>query len=92
MSKNIKNELGQEIDAERLEKISDNFASGNLNDDAIKGPVIIGRPEPINNKKTTLCVSVPVVMKTRLDDYARDHNCTSSELVRALISRELMNA
>ena len=86
------NEKGQSISTSKLEKISDEFAKGNIVKNVNLGSITYGIPEPINNKKTTLCVSVPVVMKQNLDSHARDLNCTSSELVRALISRELMNA
>ena len=87
----IKNEKGQSISLSKLEKISDDFAKGDVGNNASIGNLIYGIPEPINNKKTTLCVSVPVVMKQNLDNHARELNCTSSELVRALISRELMS-
>lgn len=86
----LRNEKGQTISVSKLEKMSDSFANGEVIDGASFGNMIYGIPEPINNKKTTLCVSVPVVMKQNLDSHARDLNCTSSELVRALISRELM--
>ena len=88
----LTNEKGQCISISKLEKISDKLAEGNIGKNVSLGPTIYGIPEPINNKKATLCVSVPVVMKQNLDNHARDLNCTSSELFRALISRELMNA
>ena len=91
MKKCFLNEKGQSINISKLEKISDEFAKGDVKKGEF-GSVIYGTPEPISNKKTTLCVSVPVVMKQNLDNHARDLNCTSSELVRALISRELINA
>ena len=88
----IRNEKGQSIDISKLEKISNDFANGDIDDGSNFGPIMYSIPEPINNKKATICVSVPAVMKQNLDSHAKDLNCTSSDLIRALISRELMKA
>ena len=68
----ITNEKGQTIDLYKLEKISDELAEDNIGKNVSLGPTIYGIPEPINNKKATLCVSMPVVMKQNLDNHARE--------------------
>ena len=78
-----RNELGQTITDEQLDKMIEEIESGDFSNFEPVGDVIYGAVVPRKTERSTVCVQFPVPMKTRLSQIAEEHSCTMSDLIRA---------
>ena len=78
-----RNELGQTITDEQLDKMLEEIESGDFSNFEPVGNVVYGAIEPRKIERSTVCVQFPVPMKNQLSQIAEKHSCTMSDLIRA---------
>ena len=78
-----RNELGQIITDEQLDKMIGEIESEDFSNFEPVGNVVYGAIEPRKIERSTVCVQFPVPMKAQLNQIAEKHSCTMSDLIRA---------
>ncbi len=78
-----RNELGQTITDEQLDKMIEDVENGDFSNFEPASELVYGTIEPRKIERSTVCVQFPVPMKTRLNEIAEQHSCTMSDLIRA---------
>lgn len=78
-----KNELGQTINDEQLDKMLEDIENENFENFEPTSELVYGLMEPLSVKRSTVCVQFPETMKEQLTDIAKQHSCSLSALIRA---------